>query len=134
MFDELKKYRKNGHFFFKKGNSLVVVGKEVPDLPGVYYIIRLANGNVDLVFMGKSGIPIPMGNNTDSLLKHSITLQQELLDIKMSESNIDGLDIYWFVTLDANHHDLPDYALALILQRHFDLFGRLPEWNLIHNS
>ena len=54
MFDELRKYEKKGHFFFKKGNNLVEVGKEVPDLPGVYYIIRLAERRADLVYMGKS--------------------------------------------------------------------------------
>jgi len=98
VFDELIKYLKNGHFIFKKGNSLIEVGKEVPDLPGVYYIVRLANGSVDLVLIGKSGIKKPLVNNKDSLLKQSILHHQELLDKKMSESNIDGLDIYWFVT------------------------------------
>ena len=36
MFDELKNYKNNGHFFFKSGNSLRDVSKDVPDLPGVY--------------------------------------------------------------------------------------------------
>jgi len=36
MFDEIKKYKNNGHFFFKRGNSLKDVSKDVPDLPGVY--------------------------------------------------------------------------------------------------
>ena len=130
MFDELFKYKKNGHFFFKKGNSLIKVGNDVPDLPGVYYIIRLANGRVDLVYMGKSGIKIPSGNKNDSLLKQSIQAQQEFLDIKMSEADIDGLDIYWFVTMDTHHIDLPDYVLGLIMQTHFDVYRRLPEWNM----
>ena len=129
MFDELKKYKKNGHFIFKKGNNLAEVGNEVPELPGVYYIIRLANDSVDLVYMGKSGIKTPTGKNKNSDLKKSIHLQQEFLDIKMSESNIDGLDIYWFVTFDKDHHDLPDYLLGLIIQTYFDVYGRLPEWN-----
>jgi len=130
MFDELKKYKKNGHFFFKKGNSLIQVGKDVPELPGVYYIFRLANDGVDLVYMGKSGIKTSTGNKNDSLLKQSINALQKLVDIKMSESDIAGLDIYWFVTMDANHIDLPDYVLGLIMQTHFDVYGRLPEWNM----
>jgi len=129
MFDELYKYKKNGHFFFKKGNKLVEVGKEVPELPGVYYIIRLANDRVELVYIGKSGIKNPSGKNKTALLKQSITLQQEFLDIKMSEATIDALDIYWFVTMDIDHIDLPDYVLGLILQTHYDVYGRLPEWN-----
>ena len=129
MFDELIKYRKNGHFFFKKGNKLVEVGKEVPELPGVYYIIRLANDRVELVYIGKSGIKNPSGKNKTALLKQSITLQQEFLDIKMSEATIDALDIYWFVTMDIDHIDLPDYVLGLIMQTQYDVYGRLSEWN-----
>jgi len=112
-----------------KGNNLVEVGKEVSDLPGVYYIIRLANRSVDLVFMGKSGIKTPTGEKEDLLLKQSINLKQELLDIKMSEASIEGLDIYWFVTMDQDHHDLPDYALGLIMQNYYKVYGRFPEWN-----
>ena len=129
MFDELYKYKKNGHFFFKKGNKLVEVGKEVPELPGVYYIIRLANDRVELVYIGKSGIKNPSGKNKNALLKQSITLQQEFLDIKMSETTIDALDIYWFVTMDIDHIDLPDYVLGLIMQTQYDVYGRLSEWN-----
>lgn len=128
MFDELKKYKKSGHFFFRKGDSLVKVSKEVPELPGVYYIIRLSNGRVDMVYIGKSGLKTQSGNK-DLLLKQSINNQQEFLDSKMSNADIAGLDIYWFVTMDANHIDLPDYVLGLILQTHFDVYGRLPEWN-----
>ena len=128
IFDELNKYKKNGHFFFRKGNNLVQLSEEVPDLSGVYYIIRLAKGRIDLVYIGKSGLKTQSGNNKDSLLKQSIINQQEFLDRRMSEANIDGLDIYWFVTMDANHLDLPEYVLGLIMQTHFDLYGRLPEW------
>ena len=129
MFDELYKYKKSGHFFFKKGNKVAEVGKEVPNLPGVYYIIRLANDRVELVYIGKSGIKNPSGKNKNALLKQSITLQQEFLDIKTSEATIDALDIYWFVTMDIDHIDLPDYVLGLIMQTQYDVYGRLPEWN-----
>jgi hypothetical protein len=56
MFDEIKKNKNNGHFFFKKGDNLKQVSKTVPDLPGVYYIIRLSNGQIELVYIGKSGL------------------------------------------------------------------------------
>ena len=55
MFDELKKYKNNGHFFFKHGDKLINVSKDVPQLPGVYYIIRLSNNKVDLIYIAKSG-------------------------------------------------------------------------------
>ena len=34
MFNETKKYKNSGHFFFKKGDSLLEVSKDVPELPG----------------------------------------------------------------------------------------------------
>ena len=129
MFYELRKFKKNDHFFFKKWDKLSLVSKDVPELPGIYYIIRLAKGNVELVFVGKSGIALPGSDNKDGLLKSSINNKQNFLDSKMSQENIDGLDIYWFVTMDASHNDLPAYVEGLILQRIFDVQGRLPEWN-----
>jgi len=128
MFDELHKYKINGHFFFKKGDSVDQVGKNVPELPGMYYVIRLAKGRVELVYTGKSGIITPGGPKT-SLLKQTLIGQQDFFDSKMSKGEIDALDIYWFVTMDANHIDLPAYVEGLILQTIYDVHGRLPEWH-----
>ena len=47
----------------------------------------------------------------------------------MKKQEIDALDVYWFVTFDKEHHHLPSYVEALLLQKHFELFGCLPEWN-----
>jgi len=130
MFDELRKYKKNDHFFFTKGVKLSDVSKNVPELPGVYYIIRLAKGNVELVYISKSGAPFQVGNAKSQSLRNVINSKQEFLDDKLSEEkNIDALDIYWFVTMDASHNDLPAYVEGLILQRIFDVQGKLPVWN-----
>ncbi|MBL0053017.1 MAG: hypothetical protein IPP29_16660 [Bacteroidetes bacterium] len=34
----------------------------------------------------------------------------------MIEKNIDGLDIYWFVTMDKTNNDLPGYVEGLLMQ------------------
>jgi len=31
--------------------------------------------------------------------------------------------------MDQDHHDLPDYALGLIMQNFYKVYGRFPEWN-----
>ena len=135
MFDELRKYKKNGHFFFKKGDRLSVVSNDVPELPGVYYFIRLAKGKVDLIYIGKSGTIHPDGSLKNQLLKGHLNnkqegiLRQEFFEKKMHEENIDALDIYWFVTMDKMNNDLPGYVEGLLLQRHYEIYGRLPEWN-----
>lgn len=135
MFDELNQYQNNGHFFFQKGDSLSIQSKDVPQLPGVYYILRLAQGKIDLVYIGKSGTIVQNGRFKSQLLKGRINNKQEgmkrqqYFEQKMEQENIDGLDIYWFVTYDKNHHDLPGFVEGQIIQRYFDLHGCLPPWN-----
>lgn len=61
MFDELDKYKNNGHFFFQKGDSLSIQSNNVSDFPGVYYILRLAHSKIDLVYIGKSATILQNG-------------------------------------------------------------------------
>jgi len=135
MFTETKKYVNSGHFFFKKGDRLIDVSKEVPELPGVYYIIRLAKGKIDLVYIGKSGTITQSGTFKEQLLKGRINNKQEnikrqdFFDKKLVEEKIDGLDIYWFVTMDKMNNDLPGYVEGLMMQRYFEVHGKLPLWN-----
>ena len=134
MFDELKKYKKNDHFFLMKDGLLSDVSKKVPDMPGVFYIIKLAKGRVELVYIGKSGMANP-DDDKNQLLRSSIndlqngTKGQIISDQKFESENIDGLDIYWFVTFDERHKDLPAFVEGTIMQRHFDIYGKLPKWN-----
>lgn len=135
MFSETKKYKHNGHFFFKKGDTLSAVSKDVPNLPGVYYIIKLAEGQIELVYIGKSGTLQQNGEFKDQLLRSRLNNKQEgikrqqYFDQKVQEEQIDALDIYWFVTYDEKHQDLPGYVEALLLQRYFEVYGVLPPWN-----
>ena len=135
MFDELRKYNNNGHFFFKSGDSLKDVSKDVPDLPGVYYIIRLAGGRIELVYIGKSGSIEQDGQFKKQGLRGRLNNKQDGLqrqdyfEKKFREENIDGLDIYWFVTFDKANRDLPGYVEGLIMQIHFEIHGSLPAWN-----
>ncbi|MBL7111061.1 MAG: hypothetical protein ISS19_03885 [Bacteroidales bacterium] len=135
MFDEIKKYKNNGHFFYKKGDRLAEASKDVPELPGVYYIIRLARGRVELVYIGKSGTITQSGQFKEQLLKGRINnkqdgmKRQDFFDKKMMAENIDGLDIYWFVTMDKSNNDLPAFVEGLLMQRFFEINGKLPLWN-----
>lgn len=129
MFDETKKYKTQGHFFFKKGNSLKEQSVDVPELPGVYYILRLAKGKVDLVYIGKSDNDLQSGSTVGASLADALTQAVAQFQNKMTEENIDGLDIYWFVTMDKTNNDLPGYVEGILMQRYFDIHGKLPPWN-----
>jgi hypothetical protein len=135
MFEEVRKYKNNGHFFLRRGGLLAEESKDVPELPGVYFIMRLARGHVELVYIGKSGTIKQDMTFKNQLLKSSINGKQEgiksqdFFENKMIEENIDALDIYWFVTMDKSNNDLPGYVEGLLMQRFYELYGRLPEWN-----
>jgi hypothetical protein len=135
MFDETTNYKYNGHFFFKKGDKLAEVSKEVPDLPGVYYVIRLAKGNLELVYIGKSGIITQKKDMKKQTLKKRFDtsrgklVTQKYLYEKVEEQDTDALDIYWFVTMDKSNNDLPVYVESLLLQRYFEKIGEVPLWN-----
>jgi hypothetical protein len=135
MFDETKKYKNNGHFFFKNGDSLKEVSKKVPDLPGVYYIVRLSKGRIEIVFIGKSGSLQQNGQfkNKGLLGMFNSKLEgierQDFFESRILKENIDALDIYWFVTFDSKSKDLPSFVEGLLIQRFFEMYGRLPLWN-----
>ena len=135
MFDETKKYKNNGHFFFKKGDNLKQVSKSVPDLPGVYYVVRLSRGRIELVYIDKSGTILQNRQFKDQGLKNRLNSKQEgierqdFFESRFLKENIDALDIYWFVTFDTKSNDLPGFVEGLLIQRFFEINGRLPLWN-----
>lgn len=135
MFDELNKYKNNGHFFFKQGDNLREKSKDVPNLPGVYYIIRLSKGMPELVYIGKAGSMQQDGTFKNQTLygrlnnKQNGMKRQEFFNKKCREENIEALDIYWFVTYDKNRKDLPGYVESLLLQKYYETYGKLPVWN-----
>lgn len=109
--------------------------KDVPNLPGVYYILCLAKGRVDLVYIGKSGTILQNGTFKNQLLQKRLNNKQEgksreqFFKDKIQQEQIDALDIYWFVTFDEKHRDIPAFVEAQIMQRYFEIYGQLPAWN-----
>ena len=134
MFDELTKYKTNGHFFFERGQTLAKVCN-APEKAGVYYILMLRKGKIELVYIGASGTINQKGEFKTQLLrgrlnnKQNRAKRQHFFEEIMLEKEIDALDIYWFVTFDKENRHLPSYVEALLLQKHFDIYGYLPEWN-----
>ncbi len=130
MFDETNKYKTKGHFFYKPGDDFAVVTKDVPSICGVYYIFRLAAGRIQLVHIGKSGSVFQNGAfESRPLFGENYQKTQKFFEKKCKAEKIDALDIYWFVTMDKNHRDIPSYVEGLLMQKHFELYGKLPLWN-----
>lgn len=99
MFQELYKYKNNGHFFLTKGDLLGEQSKEVPNLPGVYIVYRLARGKIDIVYMGKSGTIQQNGQLKDQGLRkrinniHQGLKRQEYFNTKIEEEDVEALDM-----------------------------------------
>ncbi len=124
MFNETGKYQNNGHFFFEAGDVLSLVGENVAEGAGVYYILKLARGKVDLVFIGKSdNLKQKFCSDVDGMINN------QLFEQKIVEESIEALDIYWFVSIDDKHSDLPGYVEGLLMQRYFEIYGQIPPWN-----
>lgn len=134
MFDELTKYKNNGHFFFEKGQTLSKVCN-APEQAGIYYILMLRKGKIELVYIGASGTINQKGEFKTQLLrgrlnnKQNGTKRQMFFEEIMLQKEIEALDIYWFVTFDKDNQHLPSYVEAVLLQKHFDIYGCLPAWN-----
>lgn len=134
MFEELNKYKKKGHFFLKPGEEISKHITGVPHAPGVFYALRLANGRVDLVYIGKSGVTPASGLMNQHDLRFMMLCNSEgcmLHDFQQRalKENIEALDVYWCVTYDKANRDLPSFVYALLMQPYFDVYGKLPPWN-----
>ena len=138
MFDELDKYKSNDHFFFTKNVEL----KEVCNAPkngiGIYLVYALKEGGIELIYVGSSGkilhfgeMKIRSGGIGDRIINGKQFGEPRRISWKnkVENENIDALDIYWYETFDKNNNDIPSTVEGIIIQQHFNLFGRLPIWN-----
>jgi hypothetical protein len=138
MFDETKKYKRNDHFFLRSVDDLGVSCNAPKNSNGIFIVYELVRGRINLVFIGSSG---KIQNNglprkTENLYSEIVNAPQ-LGDLprklawikKLKDDKADGLDIYWYETFNDKSKDIPSFVVALLLQRYFDMYGRLPEWN-----
>lgn len=140
MFDELKKYKNNNHFFFTAKDELENVCNAPKNKIGVYIVYELKNGRIELVYIGSSGkvqnngkIEHQNGGLYDTIVNgHQFgqvprkkSWKQKLVDKKN-----DALDVYWYDTFNATKMDIPVFVEAVIIQRFFEWHGNLPRWNI----
>ena len=142
MFDELKKYKTQNHFFYKATDNLKDVCNAPVDKSGVYLIYALAKGKVELIYIGRSGKKqkdgkifirkaglggikdrLVNGHQFGKIPRHKSWANQ------MRIENIDALDIYWHITHDQKNNDCPREIESYLLDKHLQVFGRLPRWN-----
>ena len=138
MFDELEKYESNGQFFFSVGDELGKVCNAPKNGLGVYIVYALKNGKIELIYIGSSGkvkqngsAKIRKGGIHDRLVngKQFDKPRKTSWIEKLKSENIEALDVYWYETFDQINSDIPTTIEGLIIQKYFDVHGRLPKWN-----
>lgn len=141
MLDELTKYKHNNHFFFKPTDNLRDRCNAPTDKSGVYIIYSLKGGHIELIYIGRSGEvkkdgslfirKAGIGGIKDRLVngKQFGEPRRNSWRTQMLIEKIEALDIYWYVTHNDNFVDCPKILEKKLLQKHFDIYGRLPKWN-----
>jgi len=140
MFDELKKYKTNDHFFVMKNSALEKVCNAPKTSSGIYLVLALKKGRIELVYIGSSGKIQNDGSikNREGGLYDRIVNGHQFGKIprniswlnKINEEGMDGLDVYWYDTFNNKTKDIPAFVEAVIIQRHFDIYNKLPDWNI----
>lgn len=139
MFDELEKYKSNGHFFFTGKDDLNIVCNAPKDGIGVYVVYALKGGRIELIYIGSSGkimqngdFKTGSGGLFDTLIhgKQFGDARKKTWKEQLISENIEALDIYWYETFDKKNRDLPNFVKGLLIQLFYDIHGSLPKWNL----
>jgi hypothetical protein len=138
MYDQLEKYKSNGHFFFKAKDELDNVCNAPINGMGIYLVYALQFGKVKLVYIGSSGkirqngtAKIRKGGMFDRLVngKQFGEPRKKSWKQKLIMEKIDALDIYWYETYDRKQNDIPSTVKGNIIQTFLDVNEELPKWN-----
>jgi hypothetical protein len=141
MFDELEKYEHRDHFFFKPTDNLGQVCNAPTNKSGVYAIYALKGGRIELIYIGRSGEiqkdgtlfirKAGLGGIKDRLVngKQFGAARRNSWKNRMTREKIEALDVYWYVTHNDKYVDCPRQLENKLLQKHLDIYGRLPKWN-----
>ena len=145
MFDDLKKYRNRGSFYFKSSESLKEKCNAPTDRAGVYLIYKIIDGNEVLIYIGSSGqrnkegtLKIRRGGMKDRLVngyhphRFGETRRIKRCDAfpkHMQAVKIPELKFYWWVTYDDANVDFPTDVESTLRKNYLEKYKKLPEWH-----
>jgi hypothetical protein len=96
----------------------------------------MTKNDIEVLYIGKSGSINMDGTFKSQGLRGRINNKQNIkekrqvfLERKFEEDDFLALDIFWFVTFDNDTKELPGYVEGLLIQKFFEMHGRLPKWN-----
>jgi hypothetical protein len=125
MFQEPKNYTENDHFFFEADKDLEKVCNAPKDKDGVFKVLELRNGKINLVYIGYSN-SVGLFNEIVNGLHYDKNSRKIGWTYQMLKDKTDALDIYWYVT---NDQDGQKKEQADMLKDFVNQTGKLPKWN-----
>ncbi|MGM0505519.1 MAG: hypothetical protein ACQESQ_12920 [Bacteroidota bacterium] len=125
MFQEPKNYTDNDHFFFQSDNELEKVCNAPKDKDGVFKVLELRNGNINLVYIGysKSG---GLFNEIVNGIHFDKNTRKIGWTYQMLKDKTDALDLYWYVIDDKDEQKKEQVDM---LKDFIEQTGKLPKWN-----
>ena len=125
MFQEPKNYTENNHFFFEAENDLEKVCNAPKDKNGVFKVLELRNGKINLVYIGYSNSG-GLFNEIVNGLHFDKNTRKIGWTYQLLKDKTDALDVYWFVT---NGEDNQKKEQIEMLKSFIEQTGKLPKWN-----
>lgn len=125
MFQEPKDYTENDHFFFESDQELEKVCNAPKDKDGVFKVLELRGGKINLVYIGYSN-----SGGLFNEIVNGIHLDKNSRKIgwtyQMLKDKTEALDIYWYVTKDKDGQKKEQVDM---LKDFVNQMGKLPKWN-----
>ncbi len=125
MFQEPKNYIDSDHFFFEPDKDLEKVCNASKDKDGVFKVLELLNGKINLVYIGYSNSG-GLFNEIVNGIHYDKNSRKIGWTYQMLKDKTDALDIYWYVT---NDKDEQKKVQVDMLKDFVDQTGKLPKWN-----
>jgi len=139
VFDELNNYKNKGSFSFKRDKKLEKVCNAPTKSSGIYIVYSMAESKDKPIYIGSSGKMQKDGkirhrkNGLYGRIVNGKQFDKSRRKLswpkKMKEQQIDELNIYWYVTFDDENTDIPAYVEAVSIQKYYNKFRSLPDWN-----
>lgn len=138
----LSRYNNCGYFSFTSNKDLIIECTASKDAAGVYIVEGFFEDRYRIIYIGYSGKMLQDGNicRRKGGLYSRIVYGHQFKRIKrfkawpqkMDEQNIAELRVNWYETFNNDLKDIPAYIEALLIQKYFENFHKLPDWNQVY--
>ena len=113
------------------------------DKNGVYLIFKVTSSGQELIYIGSSGQmkdgvlkvrKVGLGGMKDRLVngyhpKFGKVKRKKAFPEQMRKGNISELMVYWWVTWDEQHMDIPSQIERRLKEKYLIEYNKLPEWH-----